>query len=46
MDEPAVDELDLSQIRERVEAYVLSMGFTAEDIAKLRELLLEPMPVR
>ena len=33
-------------LRERVEAYVLSMGFTAEDIAKLRELLLEPMPVR
>ena len=33
-------------LRERVEAYVLAMGFSAEDIAKLRELLLEPIAVR
>ena len=29
-------------INQRIEAYVLSLGFTAEDIAHLRELLLEP----
>lgn len=29
-------------IRERVEAYVLSLGFTEQDIAFLREFLLEP----
>ena len=29
-------------IHERVEAYVLDLGFTPEDIAKFREIMLEP----
>ena len=31
-------------IRERVEAYVLDLGFTRDDIAALRNILLEPAP--
>jgi hypothetical protein len=31
-------------IRERVEAYVLDLGFTRDDIATLREIMLEPAP--
>ena len=29
-------------IHERVEAYVLDLGFAPEDIAKFREIMLEP----
>jgi hypothetical protein len=31
-------------IHQRVEAYVLDLGFTPEDIAKFREIMLEPAP--
>ena len=31
-------------IHERVEAYVLSLGFTKDDIQTLRDILLEPLP--
>ena len=31
-------------INERVEAYVLDLGFTPEDIATFREIMLEPLP--
>jgi len=31
-------------INERVEAYVLDLGFTRDDIATLRDILLEPAP--
>ena len=31
-------------IHERVEAYVLDLGFTPEEIAKFRDIMLEPAP--
>ena len=39
-----VDRWPGDTLHERVEAYVLDLGFTPEDIAKLRDILLEPAP--
>lgn len=33
-------------IRERVEGYVYSLGFTKEDLARFREIMLEPAPAK
>lgn len=44
---PALDDFDRwpgDSINERVEAYVLSLGFTPVDLAAFRNLLLEPVP--
>ena len=31
-------------INDRVEAWVLDLGFTPEDVAKFRDIMLEPAP--
>ena len=38
------DRFPGATIRERVEAYILDLGFTRDDIATLRDILLEPAP--
>ena len=38
------DQWPGATINERVEAYVLSLGFTRDDIQTLRDIMLEPLP--